>query len=392
MRRSFFAVVVCLVAASSLFAQAVDRSLVLEEFEIPTDGDQLLIPVTVGDKPCAFWVDTGAFCTVFDRSLKPHLGPLLESRNVPTPNGRIDLELYAPPVIQLGRMPVTMKGRVGCIALDEARMVGGEKIDGVLGSDVLSQHVVRLDFERGTLSFLKEPGPPVGIRVNIGNPRFPTIEYEVAGGYTARFLIDTGAITVDSGSIHSKAVSSLERMGCFTEIGGAYFSDASGSVWRRHGIISKCSIAGIEFTNTIWHEHQGGVPNFVSLRFLTQFNITIDFPNSVMYLAKNKNFGRRDLVDLSGLHFRRIDGRTVIESVDDNSPADKLGIRGGDVINAIGTDEASTTRLFVLRKALCQPGSRIPLVLKRGTATFERELVLPGTAVAREPEAAGAVR
>jgi hypothetical protein len=59
MRRSMFAAVVCLIAASPLRGQEVDRSQILEEFDIPTDGDGLLIPVIINNKRFTFLVDTG---------------------------------------------------------------------------------------------------------------------------------------------------------------------------------------------------------------------------------------------------------------------------------------------------------------------------------------------
>jgi S1-C subfamily serine protease len=77
------------------------------------------------------------------------------------------------------------------------------------------------------------------------------------------------------------------------------------------------------------------------------------------------------------LDFCRTDGQVVIEWVDPDGPAAKCGIRTKDVIKSVGRIDASQTRLFVLRKALSQPGERVRIVIERGSKTVEKELVLP---------------
>lgn len=185
----------------------------------------------------------------------------------------------------------------------------------------------------------------------------------------------------------------LQLKGDLSSVGKAKFTDASGNGHDvRQGIAGKLSIGGIDFANTIWDEHKGQVPNHVSLYFLTQFNITFDFPNAVMYLSKSKHYGHADRIDLSGLHFRRVDGQVVIEVVDEGSLGDKCGIMSNDVIKSVDGEDASRARLFLLRKALSQPGGRISLVLQRGSETFQRELSLPTSILTSNPAPAQAVR
>lgn len=157
--RSFLlALLICLSAFGPVQAQEsepqAERSLVLEGFDIPTDGDLLLAPVAIAGRTYRFMVDTGSFCTVFDSSLKSLLGRPLETRIVDTPSGSSITQLYPFPQMLLGRMPVSANNTVACFELDDMEKVAGVKIDGFIGSDVLSQYVVRLDFDRGRLSFL----------------------------------------------------------------------------------------------------------------------------------------------------------------------------------------------------------------------------------------------
>ncbi|HWB14406.1 MAG TPA: aspartyl protease family protein [Pirellulales bacterium] len=392
MCRSMFAAVVCLIAASPLRGQEVDRSRILEEFDIPTDGDGLLVPVIINNKRFTFLVDTGTSWTIFDAALRPLLQLPLKKKPVQTPLASVETEFHVSPKIQVGQMAVAADGMVACMALGDMRKVTGHEIDGVLGMDFLSQYVVRLDFDRGKLSFLKEADREAGMRLPFDHPRVPVVRLQLGGMRPLRFLIDTGSIGFDSGMLNSSLVSRLAEDDSMTVVGKAKATDASGTSWVRQGLVRRCVFAGDECTNTIWSETPDHFPNHVSLHFLAQYNVTFDFPNAAMYLTKSRYFGHADGVDLSGLHFRRVDGRVVVEAVDQGSPAEDCGVEAGDVIKSVGDKDASTTRLFVLRKALSQAGRCVLLVLQRGSETLQRELVLQSSAVSHKSETAGAPR
>jgi hypothetical protein len=61
------------------------------------------------------------------------------------------------------------------------------------------------------------------------------------------------------------------------------------------------------------------------LTYLSRYTVTFDFPHSVPYLEKGK-YSDPDLLDMSGLHFLRDQGKTVIAVVERGSPADSVGI------------------------------------------------------------------
>ena len=380
LRRAMFILAICLAAFDTIHAQErepqVDRTPVLEEFDIPTDGDAMLVPVTLAKNSCLFMVDTGASWTTFDTSLRPLLQPPVEKARVNTPGGPVETNFHPFPEIHVGSMPVAAKGVVASFPLEDMRKAAGANLFGILGMDVLSQYVVRLDFDRGKLVFLKEADPNDGMRLSFLHPRAPVIHVGFPGMYPSPFLIDTGDITLCSGMLNSSLVSWMEENDLLTTIGKAKYSDASGTRWVREGLIDRCSFGAHRCTNTIWSDGSNDVPNHVSLYFLTQFNITFDFPNAVMYVTKSKHFGHENLVDLSGLHFRRTDGQVIIEAVDNGSMAEKCGIEAGDAIKSIDGDDASQARLFAVRKALSQPGRKVSLVIARGSETFERELTL----------------
>lgn len=395
-RWSVLSLLICLSALRPMHAQVAeaphDSSLVLEEFDIPTDGDALLVSVTVNGRECVFMVDTGAYWTVFDTSLKPLLGTPVETRTVKTPLGSVQTDFFNFPPLKLGRIATEVDGRAACLSLDDTRKVSGQQIDGILGMDVLSQYVVRLDFDQSKLLLLRQAGSEHGTRMSIHRPRIPTVEIEVPGLPRHELLIDTGHISSSTGSFRDASFSWLEKHGRLTIVGSSLFTDASRTGRIRNGVVRRCSIGGFAMDDAVWSEHYGESPDHVSLYFLTQFNVTFDFPNAAMYLSKSKNFGHLDSVGLSGLHFRRINGRLVVEVVDKGSLAEKCGIEPDDVIKLVDGRDAGRERLFVVRKALSLPGGRVSLVIERGSETFEAVLILPADGLTRKPAAAKAIR
>ena len=91
LRKSLIGMLVCLSACGHLPAQESEpqpeQSLVLAEFDIPTDGDMMVAPVTVAGRTYQFLIDTGCYWTVFDSALQPLLGRAVESRKSENPLG-----------------------------------------------------------------------------------------------------------------------------------------------------------------------------------------------------------------------------------------------------------------------------------------------------------------
>lgn len=81
------------------------------------------------------------------------------------------------------------------------------------------------------------------------------------------------------------------------------------------------------------------------------------------------NFNGAYLVDLSrdGAQLTRFKGYPAIESVEPNSPAEKAGVRRGDLLLALAGRDLSDAE--VVFRELLKPGERLPLRLKRGLET-----------------------
>ncbi len=143
----------------------IDPSLVIEQFDVPSDGDVLTVPVAFGKKPYLFVLDTGCSVTVYDHSFKPELGNVQSLEQMDGPNGMAWTEMFHSPEAHLGKLSLKTQELVSCDDLGPIRRVTGLEVYGIIGMDFLRRHVVHLDSDTGKLSFLRtvpqDPGTAV---------------------------------------------------------------------------------------------------------------------------------------------------------------------------------------------------------------------------------------
>jgi hypothetical protein len=116
--------------------------------------------------------------------------------------------------------------------------------------------------------------------------------------------------------------------------------------------------------------------NMLSLGFLARFVVTFDFPHRTMYLKKGRRFDGPDRWDRSGLHLIRTAGKTIIHSVDKDSPAAAGGLRAEDVVVRVADRQAEQATLFQLRNLLCRADKEVRLAVQRGDQQIQTTLVL----------------
>lgn len=117
--------------------------------------------------------------------------------------------------------------------------------------------------------------------------------------------------------------------------------------------------------------------NMIGLGFLSRFLVTVDFPKGVMYLKKGRRFNEPDYWDRTGLHLIRTGGKTVIHSVDKESPAATSGLRPGDAVDRIAGTAADKNSLFQLRRILSTADKQVRVTVQRGDQRIEAILRRP---------------
>lgn len=160
-----------------------------------------------GAGPFWFTVDTGATLTVIDLRTARRLGlpvrDLGPRQNVGTGAGPTLMGTTRRAVIRVGDLAPFVPNRLYVVAVGANAGLLGHQIDGVLGTDFLSRHVMEFNYRAGTIT-AHDPGAfrhgsreaPLSIRLERNRLLAPaTLTLPDGELLSARLLIDTGSNT-----------------------------------------------------------------------------------------------------------------------------------------------------------------------------------------------------
>ena len=178
---------------------------VIAQFEISKYGENIFLPVMFNGKEHLFVMDTGATYTLFDHSHRDYLGDVKRTVKGLTMGRPIKTEIYDAPDAFVG--PISLDSEeVCCVDLSLMSLIEGRKICGIVGVDFLKKHIIKLDYDKGTLSFLK---PDSVTKADLGHEfsidffkGIPQLKINVVGIRYSAFIIDTGtnsALTLERG-------------------------------------------------------------------------------------------------------------------------------------------------------------------------------------------------
>jgi hypothetical protein len=349
---------------------------VLERFEIAKAGTLLLLPVELKGKKLLFALDTGASACVYDSSLAPLLGEPIRTEEVRTSDGVTRFQLFQAPEANLGRLSLQTGSPVIAADLRRMREGSGEEVYGFIGMDFLARHVVRIDPDRAEVVFLRSAGPDPGRRLPItfeGN--VPHVHVQISGMDEPQlFLVDTGCCPGGgTGLMQAETFDALAKQGKIKPTGGALAQSLSGMTPRRRGRVAEIALAGHRHADLIF---SASARNILGLGYWSRYVATFDFPGGAIYLKRGSRFDQPDTQDQSGLTLVRVEGRTLVLSVEEGSPAALAGIRPQDVILKANGARAEDIPLVGLRRLLAGKATKVSLLLRRGGQEREVSLVL----------------
>jgi hypothetical protein len=170
-----------------------EEGQVLERFEVARDGDVLLLPVTFRGKTYRFGLDSAAKYNVFDTSLP--LGDRIDEIPLLNADGPVRLRLFAAPEAKTGGLNLKTAEPVAAFDFAGFREALGGDLHGALGLPFFRRHVVRVDFDKGELLVLKEPGRDCGraFAVTYNEQGQPLLRIDLGGGNQPEFTIATGS-------------------------------------------------------------------------------------------------------------------------------------------------------------------------------------------------------
>jgi S1-C subfamily serine protease len=96
---------------------------------------------------------------------------------------------------------------------------------------------------------------------------------------------------------------------------------------------------------------------------LRRFNVILNYEKRDIYIMPNSHFREPFDYSYSGIELYNINGQIIIGDVADGSPAEKAGVKEGDVV--VGINKVFTQNLSQYKTALQAAGQKIKLILRR---------------------------
>ena len=360
-------------------------------------SNHVYIEGRVGDsRPLHILIDTGAGGSVINSFTARELGlevvGRLEARG--GGEGSQDLGFVEGLTLSLGALALD---DLTLFSLDLAPLeeLEGRKMDLILGYEFISRVVLDIDYE-ASLVGLHAPegfdyrGPGARVPLTLQN-NHPHVRAQVLLGdrepVETVFMVDTGArmalhlnrLFSEQHEVKKTVPKVLELPAQVTGVGGA----ARSSVARVRGL----RLGGLELEGVVTTLSESGAgtletPHLAGLiggDLLRRFRVFFDYGRQEMILEPNARLGHPFVYDASGLRlvaegddFDAVKVQTVLAG----SPAERAGLRVGDVLEALDGSPVSDFTLDGVRERLTQAGQVRRVRLRRGDEVLEAALRL----------------
>jgi hypothetical protein len=392
-RKCSFTLLLFFVALQS-FAQGLGFSLAdgKRKVTIPIQvyNNLVVIPVILnGRLPLKFVLDTGVRTSILTQKAFSDILNLSYSRKytISGPGGEKLVDAYITNNVSLELPGVIGRGHA-LLVLDqdylELRNYLGTDVHGILGYELFSRFIVKIDYERNVLT-LALPN-----KLHFGRYQKLPITIEDTKPYLVTDIVMTDGqkirakLLVDSGASHgllldpeSDSTIQAPENTVSSIIGRGLGGEIMGKVGRIKTLhLGEYAIDGpianfpdpysyFDSLKTGMTARNGSIGGEVLNRFIVGF----DFSKQVMYLKKNAAFKKPFYYNLSGLTIKAKGVRLnvfEITEVREKSTADRSGLKAGDLIMSLNGVANTMLDLNTLNAYLnSKPGKKISLQVDR---------------------------
>jgi hypothetical protein len=324
---------------------------VLATVAVPSNGDAIVVPVTIDDREYPFVLDTGTSICVFDRSIAKLLGsPVAVAPEGARIGPGSDGFLYAAPPMQIGEMELEGGAVSAVMDVGWIAEAAGQELAGILGMSALRESVLELDFDQGKLLFADQPRDIQGETFDVRFVRnCPNVRLTLRTREETWFLVDTGFSGISGVTLDDATFAWLIESSQLEVLGSGLSRKATGDVKVRCGRLSALGVPPLEVQGPTCHER---TLNKVGLRWLSRFHCVLNLRDGRLTLARGEAFDRSDPHDTSCIHLLWRSGKVIVDSLDADTIGAVSDLREGDAIAEVNGRAMDSFTLFELREAL----------------------------------------
>lgn len=406
MTRKYLLFILLFFSSFQVLSQVLGFSLAngKKKVEIPIEiyNNLIVVPVILnGALPLKFILDTGVRTAILTEKTFSDILNLSYSRKytISGPGGEQLIDAYITNNVSLELPGVLGRGHALLVLGQdylELRNYLGTDVHGILGYELFSRFIVKVDYEKKVLTLMqpkkfnpKRKYQAIPIKIEDTKP-YVTTSVVLADGtqISAKLLVDSGAshgLMLDPGSdvritMPKDTISSVIGRGLGGEITG------------KIGRIKLLKLGTYEIKNVIASFPD---PNsyFDSLKLgatkrngavggevLSRFTVIFNFPDEEIYLKKNGQFKKKFHYNLSGITVKAKGARLNVFEVIDvrrQSVADLAGLHVGDLIQTINGINTRGLDLNTINGFFnSKPGKKIHLVVNRDGQALKIDFAL----------------
>ncbi|HEY1115557.1 MAG TPA: aspartyl protease family protein [Chitinophagaceae bacterium] len=252
--------------------------------------------------------------------------------------------------------------------------VYGEQIDGIIGYSVLSRYILKINFDSTHIEFwtrgaMKYPRGGYLFRPFISTLPVQSARVRDDKALEARFLYDMGAglnMLLTTDFIQDSSLLSSKRKMWVKEAEGL-----GGKIDMHMTVVKEVKLGPYKFRNVpvyvfddnynvTSYPYMGGL---IGNDLLRRFNVVLNYEKRHFYLTPNSHFNDPFDYSYSGVELYYMDGEILLGDVAKGSPAEKAGLREGDVVVAVNRNFVQNLQL--MKAALQNTNGTIRLIIRR---------------------------
>lgn len=372
------------------------------QFPIEIYNNLVVVPVVLnGALPLKFILDTGVRTSILTQKAFTDILNLSYARKytISGPGGEKLIDAYITNNVSLELPGVLGRGHALLVLEEdylELRNYMGTDVHGILGYELFSRFLVKIDYEKKVLTLMTpdrfKPGRKfevLPIRIEDTKP-YLTTPVVLADGtqFTAKLLMDTGAshglmldpATDNRITVPEKRISSTIGRGLGGQITGQI---ARIKAMHLGKYVLENPIANFPDPNSYFDslklgrtERNGSIGGEV----LSRFKVVFNFSREQIYIRKNHSFKKSFHYNLSGLTVKAKGSKLnvfEITEVRKGSVGEKAGVLEGDILYTINGINVSELDLNLVNGFFNhRVGKKLNLVLSRKGERYKTEIRL----------------